>query len=516
LCFDGTNRGKVNQTPKEWLTDEDFRRLEQRLGNLKKENEVKWDNLHREAPNIDDFAESQLTDTAYASRQVAEWLRAIMYDGERDSVRSVFTTKGRYTNWLRRDWQLFPDGTDAWTIEKDRGDHRHHALDAVVVALSLKHLQPLAWALEKFEQVKAEGKATPKREPLPPPWGTVESFRKQVMERYEKMIVSHRAARRRLAGELHKDEHFGPIPGDTEHFTKRIFTVELTPNHLRVPKGWEDLREKLEKASSKLQQRAIRKERLSLEDVPPGKSGIVRDRWFREELRDCLRENGFDPDSFSEDKESKKRFKELVKSKGLLLKSGVPVRRITLLRTLGEPVEIKRKRFIVLTGKMEEDVDPHSERQRLRVYDSQNNHHIEIRENKKGRWMGEVITNWKAALRVRPLKSSGEQPQLAVDRSDNEKGRFVMSLSIGEMVYMRHRETDKPDYFVVFKIDKPDKIHFTPHWDAGRDKETEKCPKREDTPLSTAQLQKLGVPPANQPQKVWVGPLGDVKVLVRD
>jgi len=516
LCFDGTNRGKVNKTPKEWLIDEDFRRLEQRLGHLKKENKVKWDNLHSDAPDIDKFTDSQLTDTAYASRQVAEWLRAVLYDGEKDRVRKVFTTKGRYTNWLRRDWQLFPDGTNAWTIEKDRGDHRHHALDALVVALSLEHLQPLAWALEKCEQAKAEGKAIPRREPLPPPWGPVESFRKQVMERYEKMIVSHRAVRRRLAGELHKDEHFGPISGDTEHFTKRIFAVELTPNHLRVPKGWEELREKLEQTTSKAEKRYILSQMLSIEDAKPEKSGIVRDRWFREELRDCLRRNGFDPDSFGEDKESKKRFKELVKSKGLLLKSGVPVRRIMLLRTLGEPVEIKRKRFNVLTGKMEEDVDPQSERQRLRVYDSQNNHHIEIRENKKGRWIGDVITNWKAALRVRPPKSSGEQPQLAVDRSNNEKGRFVMSLSIGEMVYMKHPETCKPDYFVVFKIDGTDTIHFTGHRDAGRDKATEKCTKREDIHLSPAQLQKLGVPPANQPQKVWVGPLGDVKVLNRD
>jgi len=515
LCHDKCNRGKGNKTPKEWLTDEEFRTLEQRLGHLKKGNQVKWDNLHRDAPNIDEFAKSQLTDTAYASRQVAEWLRAVLYDGEKDGIRKVFTTKGRYTSWLRRDWQLFPDGTDAWTVEKDRSDHRHHALDAVVVALSLNYLQPLAWSLEKFEQAKAEGKTSPKRQPLEPPkeWGTLESFRKQVVDKYEKLIVSHRAARRRIVGELHKDEHFGPIPGDNKHFTKRIFAAELTSNHLGVPKGWEELRAKIENTTSKAEQRHIRSQMLAIEDVKPEKSGIVRDRWFREELWHCLRENGFDPDNLGSNKDSKKKFKEFIKTKGLFLESGVPVRRITLLRTLGEPVHIPRKQFDMQTGTMKYDINPRS----LRVCDSQNNHHIEIRENEKGRWTGEVIPNWKAALRVRPPKSSAKRPQVGVDRNDNEQGRFVMSLSIGEIVCMRYPpETQKPGYFVVFKIDKPDKIHFTPHYDAGRDKATEKCPKRKDIGLSPAQLQKLGVPPADYPHKVWVGPLGDVKPLLRD
>ena len=99
-----------------------------------------------------------------------------------------------------------------------------------------------------------------------------------------------------------------------------------------------------------------------------------------------------------------------------------------------------------------------------------------------------------------------------------------MSLSIGEMIYMNHPETGEPDYFVVFKIDGNGTIHFTPHWDAGRDKETEKCPAREDIKLpgkktggiTASQFKNLGVEMGKPPQKVWVGPLGNVKVLVKD
>lgn len=261
---------------------------------------------------------------------------------------------------------------------------------------------------------------------------------------------------------------------------------------------------------------------LALEDIEPAKSGIVRDRWFREELRGCLRRNGFDPDDLAGDRQWAKKYKDWVKQEGLVLESGVPVRRIKLLRTLNKPVEITRKRFNATTGEMEQDVDPRSqddsrfERRRLRVYDPQNNHHMEIREDLKGKWVGEVVTNYDAARRVRPSRASGEEPRPAVDRSDNKQGRFVMSLSIGEMVRMLHPEKGEPGYFVVFKIDPDRVIHFTGHCDAGRAKATKKSTQREDISLRAHELQKLGDSPHTLLQKVWVGPLGDFKDLIRD
>jgi CRISPR-associated endonuclease Csn1 len=535
LCHMACNRGKGNKTPREWLGEEQFGALEPRLRHLRDDNPAKWNNLHKEVKDLDGFVESQLTDTAYAAKQVAEWLRAILYDGESDSVRHVFTTKGRYTAWLRRDWGLFPDretdnpGRDQVdsslalqaenaTKEKDRSDHRQHAVDAVAIALtSPERLKELALAVEQWELAKATGRAAPRREPVKTPWGDFDSFRCQVMEEREHIIVSHRPERRRLAGELHKAEHFGALANDRKHFTKRIFAVELSVNHLRVPQGWEELRRRLEAANTKAQRTCIRRQMLALEDVEPAKSGIVRDRWFREELRACLRRNGLDPDQFSKDKGALKKYKEWIKTdgKGLVLPSGVPVRRIVLLRTLGNPVEVRRRRYNFLLGKMEQDLDSQdrrSERRRLRVYESQNNHHIEIREDSCGKWVGKVVTNYEAARRVRPSKVSGEEPRPAVDRRDNGQGRFVMSLSIGETIYMSHPSTNKVGYFVVFKIDPTKEIHFTSHCDAGRAKASE----REDISLSPADLQKQGVPPEREPQKVWVGPLSDVKVLRRD
>ncbi|RLC36192.1 type II CRISPR RNA-guided endonuclease Cas9, partial [candidate division Kazan bacterium] len=520
LCYEEENRGKTSKTLKEWLTEEEFGRLEQRLRHLKDDNPVKWDYLHKDVKDIAGFTDSQKIDTAYATLQVTSWLRDTLYGGEVDGKRRVFATKGSYTNEIRRDLGLFPD-TKAGTAgeKKNRLDHRHHALDAVVIALSgPEQLARLAKKYEKVEEEKSNGYSTAKPEPLAPPWGTLESFRADVMKEYDKLVVSHRPAGRKLTGQLHNDTQLGPVMKDgevdTKHCKKRIFAIELTPNHLRVPDEWDRLRKQLEKAVSKSEKKAIRSRMLNLEDVKPAKSGVVRDRWFREELREYLRGHGLNVDDCREQnkKEFKKQIKELIKAKGIFLKSGVPVRRITLLRSPTMTPPIKRKYWNVETGKMEDNTNPKS----VRLYEPQSNHHIEIREDTKGKWKGEVITNFGAAQRVKPSKASGRKPQPMVNRKDNPDGKFVMSLSIGEMVYMKHPDTKEPDYFVVFKIDGTGRIHFTPHYDAGRSKATETCAARQDIPLSARQLQELGVEEGKGSYKVWVGPLGDIKKLNRD
>ena len=43
-----------------------------------------------------------------------------------------------------------------------------------------------------------------------------------------------------------------------------------------------------------------------------------------------------------------------------------------------------------------------------------------------------------------------------VDRSDNDKGDFVMSLAEGEMIHARRKDrpSEPPTYFVVCKLDR--------------------------------------------------------------
>jgi hypothetical protein len=127
----------------------------------KKDYKRKWENLHCEmfAGEEKAWLESQLASTAYAARQVGDYLQAALYRDESPGKRLIFFTNGRYTAMLRRDWQLHEssagsgedeeDQGSARLAKKDRTDHRHHAVDAVVIALTSTQIiqqAAAAWA----------------------------------------------------------------------------------------------------------------------------------------------------------------------------------------------------------------------------------------------------------------------------------------------------------------------------------------------------------------------------------
>ena len=76
------------------------------------------------------FIERQITDTAYLSRASKDYLSAIC-----DS-NNIWVSPGRLTAMLRGFWgfnTMLNRGHDTWY--KNRSDHRHHALDALVIGL---------------------------------------------------------------------------------------------------------------------------------------------------------------------------------------------------------------------------------------------------------------------------------------------------------------------------------------------------------------------------------------------
>ena len=96
--------------------------------------------------NQDAWLARQLTDTAYISRVSRQYLTAIC---SKDNVRVV---PGRLTAMLRQALGLNRLIGD--TAQKERDDHRHHAIDALVVALTDRALLQKAsshskWAREK-------------------------------------------------------------------------------------------------------------------------------------------------------------------------------------------------------------------------------------------------------------------------------------------------------------------------------------------------------------------------------
>jgi hypothetical protein len=347
----------------------------------------------------------------------------------------------------------------------------------------------------------------------------VEEFRHQVLGAGADLVVAHRPVKRRITGAFHEETAYGPVlaplashrreRADTL-FTNRISAENLTPNHLRVPEGWDALSARLEDVSPTLAAKNdLRRQLTALADPPPGKSGIVRDRALRDQLRRCLRRNGLDPEGFTKD-----QIKTLVRAGRLRMASGVPIKSVVLLRTNTDPVIMPRKTWDGACQRYIPDPDPRTRR----IYIGGNNHHIEIRESPKtGKWSGEVVATFEAARRLRIEK------QTAVDRSDRAGQRFVMSLAEGETVHMRHPDTAEPGYFVVFKLDKPRTIHFIHHWDARpsqlrKDDDGKELPnsKREDIAVTAGDMKALGVEAEQPPYKVRVSPLGEVQRLARD
>ena len=158
--------------------------------------------------------------------------------------------------------------------------------------------------------------------------------------------------------------------------------------------------------------------------------------------------------------------------------SGVPIRRVRML----EESETFRR---VSARRADQYVKPGK------------NHHIVYRavgEGPKEKWVGEVVTMWDAALRARtglPI----------VDRSDRDTGRFIMSLSIGEMF-----EIDGSDgqrlLCTVRKIDQRSKrLNYKAHTDARPATEINK----DNLYLSPTKMQERNA------RKVTVDPLGRIR-----
>ena len=180
--------------------------------------------LSKEVPDLDGFVKRQLNDTRYISRAAKDYLKRL--------GRDVDVTKGGMTGALRHAWGLnrFLAGnspTDDEVAEKNRADNRHHALDAIVVAVTGRSLyQRVAGHARNIEQAQQQSTLidTAKDEQ---PW---DSFALDVGRALASIAVSH-APLRKLHGAFHEDTAFGYryVPdADKKQFVYRKPLEELT------------------------------------------------------------------------------------------------------------------------------------------------------------------------------------------------------------------------------------------------------------------------------------------------
>ena len=211
LCHHEENRSrKRGRTPFEAYAgnQETWADILKRVERFKGDPYARLEKLRRfKAEGIDaDFASRHLSDTRYIGRAAADYL-GLLYGGRDDAAGSkrVQVCTGGLTAWLRSGWGIADLlGDDG---EKNRADHRHHAVDAVVVALSgPRAVQLLSSAAAVADQRWARRAFDHVDEPWP-------AFRDQVADAVDRIIVSHRQSRK-VSGPLHNDTIYSkPIDG---------------------------------------------------------------------------------------------------------------------------------------------------------------------------------------------------------------------------------------------------------------------------------------------------------------
>jgi CRISPR-associated endonuclease Csn1 len=179
LCWADENRKKADKTPYEFYGNDE--------GNWSaiKERALKLFSDTKEYPNAyqkfkrfvqqkfdDDFSSRQLNDTRFISKEAKNYLTQI--------CNKVAVSPGQMTANLRQKWGLNTVLNDE--NEKTREDHRHHAIDALVMACGkTSYLQELSkWnRYNKNYDLKD----------FPMPW---ETFRFDTEKAVDKILISHK------------------------------------------------------------------------------------------------------------------------------------------------------------------------------------------------------------------------------------------------------------------------------------------------------------------------------------
>lgn len=346
---------------------------------------------------LSNFNASQLQDTRYATKLAAKYCRQLYQDDDSNTLR-VQGTNGSITAELRRHWQM---SKILGGGEKTRDDHRHHAVDAIAVALTtpkvVKRVSDAA--VKNVERGLRLGKDAP------PPW---DGFLDDCIRVVEGIVVSH-AVYNRVRGPLHKQTIFGWPRQDEEgatYHTKRVSVADLS---------WEDVQEPDAPGAG-----AADGKKKKVKPV------IVPDKAVRKAIRERLDALGA--------KDGSKVFADAANHPFLVAKDGrkIPIHKVK--------IRVNDRPFPVGQG------------EHARYVLAAENHHTEIVEtrNKKGEpvWEDFPVSLLEATRR----KMAGEP---IVKRDHGPGTRLVMSLAAGEIIGIPRNDREY-DYFVIRGISKKD------------------------------------------------------------
>ena len=217
IAYRSANQTKGNRSPFEAFGDSTFERIQ----NLPRNKKWRfYENAMEKFKDEQGFQERQLNDTRYLSKIAKQYLAQICHPNK------IKVGNGKLTALLRHHWGLnsilnkdkfdpetgevfggnltaeTPEGSAKKPAKKNRDDHRHHAIDAVCIALTETRL------LQQISRDNARGHDLDRLViSAPSQWNR---FREDVVEAIEKIIVSHKPDRGSNS-QLHEETYYGII-----------------------------------------------------------------------------------------------------------------------------------------------------------------------------------------------------------------------------------------------------------------------------------------------------------------
>jgi CRISPR-associated endonuclease Csn1 len=402
LCFADENRAKGDLTPYEFYSKQGEQKWQdiklQALSCFK--NKPNYPNAYQKFKQFvkqkqdDDFISRQLNDTRYISKEAKNYLSKI--------CNKVMVAPGQMTSNLRHHWGL-NTVLNKEDDQKSREDHRHHAVDALVMSCSTKgHLQELS----KWNRYDRSFELNN----FPKPWDT---FREDAEDAVEKILVSHKKAKSILTLRTHITKKNGEtyknvgVAARGQLHKETVFGKRKSPNsneafHVRKPIDSLTTEKQLEKVVDRTIKQLVFIRIHVLGGFVKGK--IPAETFF------VIDENGIkQPQIFLPNKNG----------------NPVPVLKVRMRENIGGAEQLK--------DNINQWVNP------------RNNHHVLIYKDEKGKLREDVVTFWTVVERKRKgfpvfqLPLGGKEIVTTLQIND----MFLLGLNEDEI------DWDNPDFQIL-------------------------------------------------------------------
>ncbi|WGK94399.1 MULTISPECIES: type II CRISPR RNA-guided endonuclease Cas9 [Flavobacterium] len=424
LCFADENRKKGNKTPFEFYGNDEanwaaIKERALKLFSFTKEYPDSYNKFKRFVKQSfdDDFSSRQLNDTRYISKEAKNYLSKI--------CKNVMVSPGQATSNLRQKWGLNHILNDE--NAKTREDHRHHAIDALVMACTkLSYVQELS----KWNRYNK----TYEMKNFPLPW---ENFNYDAEKAVEKILVSHKRVANDITirtktvekngkkhtnlgvaarGQLHLETVYGQNKNcKSDEYVYRVDINNLSFSQLTSIVDLNLKQVILNKIFKKLELTEI--EFFNMMNSKVKNLDKNQQKRIKEKIDKILKETSFFMPNEG------KRYARLNKVEPSdIERVPVPIKKVRIKKVLGKAERVN--------DKINQFVDPNK------------NHHVLIYKDEKGNLKEDVVTFWTVVERKRTGQAAY---QLPVDGKE-----IVTTLHINDMFLLGLNEDEinweNPDY----------------------------------------------------------------------